>query len=242
MANPSKTAFILVRPTKSKEDVAKVRVGESTIEESENEKVLGVTLSRSLDWKKHFEKVKEKMSKGIFTLKRLQETMGETHLKMLAEGLVMSQARYCSPVYLSGRVRLNNSDTHNQELKKLQMLQNNMLRTVLKIKRRDHIKIEDMLRKVNCLSVNQMACYSILIETWKSIHITGILPSSSTRQDTRTLRSDSLQVLRTTAKCPDSFLQKASKLWEMTSQRFRTTNLLKIAKLEAMTVAKNLPL
>ena len=81
-----------------------------------------------------------------------------------------------------------------------------------------------------------------MIESWKSVHITGVFPINQTRQSQRTLRSDTQSVLRTNEKIPDSFLAKAAKLWKMASHRFRTTNLLKVAKMEAMTIAKTLPI
>ena len=243
VANPSKTAFLLIRPTtKGKDSKEVVKVGDEEIKESESERVLGVQLSNNLEWKTHIDKVNERMSMGIYTLKRLQPLLSTKHLQNIAEGLIMSHTRYCAPVYLSGKVRTKENETQGQDMKKLQTQQNNALRIALKKNRRDHIKIADMLEATGSLSVNQMVCYSTLIETWKSNNITGILPVSKRRQDDRTLRSDSDNLFHTGTINSKCFLFQASRLWNLSTQRFRTTNLLTIAKAEAKALAKSLPI
>ncbi len=239
VANPTKTAFLLLCPSAHRRDCEQVRVGDAIISESKSEKVLGVQITSSLSWKKHTEQVLSRMTSGIYSLKRLQPLLCTKHLKMIADGLVMAHARYCAPVYLSEKIRLTNDAPLSLELKRLQVKQNSLLRTLLKIKKIEHVKIADMLQESQWLSINQMACYTTLIEAWKSHKITGVYPNTQTRADSRTLRSDTLQLLRTNGKNPESFLGKASKLLDMASQRLRSTNLLKVAKMEAMTLCKD---
>ena len=180
-------------------------------------------------------------AKGIYTLIRLEPLIGTKLLKDISEGLIISHIRYCAPVYLCGKVRLHNSDPHNEDLNRLQVIQNKVLRVALKKKQSDHVRIEDMLHETESLSINQMVCLSILMETWKSRNITHILPDNGTRHDDRTLRSDTMNLMRTSANSTKSFLFQATNLWKLSTQRFRTTSLLKVAKNEALTLVRSLP-
>ena len=242
VANPTKTAFLMIRPTRKQDDCHEVRVGEALIKESSTEKVLGVQVSNSLKWKTHMEQVRAKMSRGIYTVKRLRPLLGDKQLRMVADGLVMSHVRYCAPVYLSEKVRLSSEDPVNQDLKQLQTKQNDMLRVLLRKKRIDHASAADMLESTRSLSINQMTSYTMLIETWKSINITKIFPFNQTCTSKRVLRSNTTQLLRSDTASSEPFTSKAIRLWTMTSPRFKTTNLLKIARIEALALAKTLPL
>ncbi len=133
VANPSKTAFLLIRPTNHKEEPQKVKVGEATITESEYEKALGVKVSKSLSWKNHTDQVLSKMNSGLYAIKRLQPLLSSKHLKTISDGLVMAHARYCAPVYLAEKLRLTNGTPQSQQLKQLQVKQNKLLRILLKI-------------------------------------------------------------------------------------------------------------
>jgi len=83
----------------------------------------------------------------------------------------------------------------------------------------------------------------MLIETWKARNLKIPVLSSlldRKRVDNRTLRSDSLSLVSPTVTEP--FSVGTAKLWNLSSQRFKTTNLLTIAKIEARKTAEQLPL
>jgi len=100
-----------------------------------------------------------------------------------------------------------------------------------------------MLEDTRFMSVNQSAAYSLLVELWKArefdVPVMNVLLGRQ-RNDTRTLRSDSANQVTTMGR--DTVAINAEKLWNLASAKFRTTNLLKIAKAEAKALAKTLPI
>ena len=57
-----------------------------------------------------------------------------------------------------------------KELKKLQIAQNNMLRTLENVRIKDRVSIKSLLKKNKMLSVNQTNAQIKLLEMWKSVH------------------------------------------------------------------------
>ena len=100
-----------------------------------------------------------------------------------------------------------------------------------------------MLEKVRILSINQLIAYGILMDVWKAREFRiPVLENILIRRknDTHSLRSDSKG--KETAMKFEAFSLKAESLWNMSTDRFKTTNLLKVAKAEAKTLALSLPL
>ena len=72
VANPTKTAFLLFRPTKSIGSEQIITVGNAKIQESTSERVLGVQVQRTLEWDDHISKVLSKINYGLSVLRQLQ--------------------------------------------------------------------------------------------------------------------------------------------------------------------------
>ena len=92
------------------------------------------------------------------------------------------------------------------------------------------------------LSVNQSAGYAILMEMWKAREFDVPVLNSlleKRRYDDRTLRSDSANKVSTSGK--DIVAINIEKLWNASSNKFKSTNLITVAKLEAKNFAKTLP-
>ena len=180
---------------------------------------------------------------ALSTLKRLVNHLGHKELKTIADGLIMSKIRYALPVFAGESIRFRETDPQSSSTRRIQCLQNEMLRTIKGKRRRDHVRISDMLESTTMLSVNQLASYGTLMEIWKARSFE--VPVLSTllqhnREDDRTLRSDTKLNLQ--ASISEPFTLCAQKLWNMTSDRFKTTNLLTIAKSEAKKTVLQLPI
>ena len=240
VANPSKTCLMMFGPKRRKEEEKfSVWLDENTkIVESESERILGVQVQNSLEWSHHVQKVKGKVNYGIATLRRLHGLLRRKHLKAIAEGIVMSNIRYGLSTFMAGRVRLSNNDPVNQELSDLQIKMNDMMRVILNVKRKDKLGVQKMLEKCEMLSLNQLICKTILVEFWKILKfgISSISKYFQKRENARYCH------LFKTSEDPKSFISIASKLYEMTSEKFQETNLLAIAKQEAHKVSKSLPI
>ena len=155
----------------------------------------------------------------------------------------MSKIRYCLPVWGAEFIRFKDDDPISAISHDLQVMQNDTLRIITGNNRRYHVRISDMLESTTMLSVNQLASYGTLMEIWKARSFE--VPVLSTllqhnREDDRTLRSDTKLNLQ--ASISEPFTLCAQKLWNMTSDRFKTTNLLTIAKSEANKTVLQLPI
>jgi len=244
-ANPGKTGLLVLRPMGSNVQKSKVeiRLGDATVHESDVEKLLGVQIQSNLKWNEQTKKVKAELQYALSVLQRLQPTLGKKDLKTIANGIFMSRLRYALPVYGSAILRLKETDSLPADAKELQVLQNDMLRLLTGNKRRDKVRITEMLRETNILSVNQLIAYGMLMEVWKAkefdLPFLGSLLVRTSRSDERTLRSDSGSIL--SPALPEYFSETSSRLWNMCSERFKTTNLLKIAQSEARKFVMTLP-
>jgi len=164
-------------------------------------------------------------------------------LKTIADGLVMSKFRYCASVWGTEYLRTEVSDPTSSAVQSLQIIENNVLRLITGHRKSEHIKIEDMLRETGFLSINQIIAYTTLMEAWKAKTFDIPLMNSvfsRSREDTRTLRSDTNGAVSYAIDEP--FARAAAGLWNSASSSFKTTNLLVNAKTEAKKLVLTLPI
>jgi len=245
VTNPGKTAMLVFRPTSSNNIADRVRIclsGEA-IDESDAEKALGVWITSDLKWKCQTEKLINELNYGVSVLWRLRKMLGNKEMKMIAEGLIMSRIRYCLHVYGVEGLRINSEQSTSGLQQAVQKVQNNVLRIITGHTRSDHIRISDMFKATGMMSVNQMVAYGCLMETWKAaafnVPILGSMFDRK-RRDDRDLRSDAAGVVQSNV--DESFANSAAKLWNLASEKFKSTNLLVIAKQEAKSLVRSLPI
>ena len=205
--------------------------------------MLGVIVNKDLKWNGQLEKLKGECQYRQSILRRLRKYLTSRQIKTIAEGLVFSRLRYCLLVWGADFLRLTDSDPLCTIAHELQVIQNDTLRIITGRKRSDHVRIEDMLSSTNMLSVNQLTAYGILIETWKARefdvpHLSSLLVVA--RNDVRNLRSNGANLFQ--ASIAEQFALCAEKLWNLSSDHFKKTNLLSVAKIEAKKVASQLPI
>ena len=87
----------------------------------------------------------------------------------LVDGLFTSKLRY--GVQLLGKVRTSMEDPVGAEFKAVQLVQNNLLRTLNGTKIKDKVSISSMLDKFNMQSVNQLNAGVKLLEVWKALTV-----------------------------------------------------------------------
>ena len=239
VANPSKTAFMMFRPKNSKKkNKLTINLQGNKIVESESERILGIQVRNDFEWEEHAKKVIKRVNHGLYTLRRCQQVTGTKNLKIISSGLVSAHINYGSSVYLHPFIRIEENDPKKEQMKTLQKYQNVMLRTVLKVKVKDKVSIKSMLDKTGNLSINQMACLNILMDTWKSVKLNikslkcDFVPRENARNQSSFKEPND----------KNSFIYKAIKLWNKTSIKFKTTNLTKVAKKEAMETIRRIPI
>jgi len=239
VANPSKTAFLMIRPTQHVEKERSIRINDAIIKESKSERILGIQVQRSLEWNEQVEKVLKKVNYGIATIRQLKSRMRKKSLKMVAEGIVMSHIRYGISVYLSGSIRMAQSDSLSSELEKLQIKQNEAMRIILNKERKEHFSRLSLLKECNMQSVNQIAAGSVMMELWRAKKNNIAAITESYEKD----RSERRENMLRTSKDRNSFISISAKLWNKSDDSFKnmTTSELDAKKIVKLLV-KDLPI
>ena len=63
------------------------KIGDASVDESTQEKLLGVWISNDLNWSSHLEKLEDELSFRLYTLRRLEQTIPRSLLKRVADGI-----------------------------------------------------------------------------------------------------------------------------------------------------------
>ena len=87
----------------------------------------------------------------------------------MVDGIFTSKIRY--GLQLLGLVRLSSSDPQCNDLKEIQLIQNQMLRCLNGSKIKDRISTASLLTKFQALSVNQMNAQIKLQQVWKAVNV-----------------------------------------------------------------------
>ena len=89
-------------------EIVNVHIGEAQIEESDEEKLLGIDLDKKLSFKKHVRTLCKKASQKLHALTRISVYMEPDKLKLLMKTFVMSQFSYCPLIWMFHDRNLNN--------------------------------------------------------------------------------------------------------------------------------------
>ena len=199
----------LLYNNRRKAECITLEVAGENIQAKASEKLLGIHVSSSMDWKTHISKLQTKLHQRLGILRRLKNKVPQSKLKIIAEAIFTSVARYGIAVYYKPRLH---SDPTCEEQTKLQVIQNKMLRLLAGKRPSEKVRIEDLLRKFNLMSMNQMASYHVLMETYNAINMGSsekirdkLLPTNTT--------SRYLTVPLFTKSSCRSFSYFASRLW-----------------------------
>ena len=89
---------LMIFGNKCKDSV--VNIGNSTIKESDYEKLLGVTFDKKLSFTKHVEDLCKKANQKLHALARLSNYTDPVKLKLLMDAFIKSQFNYCPLVWM----------------------------------------------------------------------------------------------------------------------------------------------
>ena len=161
----------------------KVKVCNNIIQETENEKLLGMIIQNDLKFKTYIhgnskkgdEKITgllSKLSKRVGILKRLSKVLTPSQLKSATHGIFNSTLIYC--LQLFGNVWLEDnfyrySAFTKSDSNKIQILQNKILRLRTKTFLSQRIPTIDLLNMCQELSVNQLAAYHTLLAVHRAV-------------------------------------------------------------------------
>ena len=163
--NIKKTHYILFccRNRKLAFDAINIKIDGVMIEKVTSTKFLGVIINESLTWNEHIQTIKQKVSKSIGIIKRLQYKMPRSVLKILYTSMVAPYLEYCNIVWGIDRSVVFNS---------LFLLQKKIIRIITNSKWNSHSKPlfhQQTVLPLACINDFQIACFM-----YRSVH--NLLP------------------------------------------------------------------
>ena len=166
--NDDKTHILVMKHGFLKETLT-FNIGEAMIEESADEKLLGVWVSNDLKWSKHIEKLESKLRSRLYSLRKMEQQVPKSLLKDIADSIFGSILRYALGLFCPIRIKPN--DPNPASLRGVKVIYNDLLRLLCNSRRENRKPTKEMLDHVGWLSLNQMSCEIRLIEVWKSLNI-----------------------------------------------------------------------
>ena len=175
------------------------------------------------------------------SLRRLPKNV----LHPVVHGLVYGRATYGLPLY--GNVRISKQDVSTTQMKGIQEALNDVLRFLLGVKRKDRVKISELLYLNGLPSINQVLAEAILTETFRARRTNiPFLAEEFTRLEnelnTRSTRSSVRGDMRTpnpkkTGR--NCFVRDAVRLWNLLPSEVRAEPDIKVFKRRARLLVWN---
>ena len=243
-ANDDKTHLMVIRRT-GKDDDLVITVGKNKIKETPNEKLLGMWVQNDLGWSTHLKKLERNLRHRLFNLRRLAEHIPRSLLKTVADGIFMSVLRYGLPIYCP--LRLKEEDPKSQCIDRIRVVFNDCLRLLTNKRRRDHAKVEDMLKELGWLSLNQLCAETRLLEAWKSAQkedycMKDILHvKNKSRHGLRSNEETLFESVKEDKFANGSFLQRTTQIWNMAPKNIKEATTIYQAKSAIRNYVKMLP-
>ena len=176
-----------------------VSMAGSTLMYKPSVKYLGVTLDETLSMEDHISNVCRSSFLSMKRISSIRPCLSDSATATLVNATITSRLDYCNSV-LSG--------VSSDQLQRLQRVQNNAARLILRKRRRDHAT--PLLKQLHWLPVESRITFKVATLAYR--HFDGSLPqylsnSLTTYQSSRTLRSSTERLLRV----PKTNLQSAGR-------------------------------
>ena len=202
-------------------------------------------VQNDLGWSTHLKKLERNLRHRLFNLRRLAEHIPRSLLKTIADGIFMSVLRYGLPIYCP--LRLKEEDPKSQCIDRIRVIFNDCLRLLTNKRRRDHAKVEDMLKELGWLSLNQLCAETRLLEAWKSAQkedycMKDILHvKNKSRHGLRSNEETLFESVKEDKFANGSFLQRTTQIWNMAPKNIKEATTIYQAKSAIRNYVKMLP-
>lgn len=245
------TKFLLIRPGQFTQNIKfKIKIGDAVVEESSEVKFLGMTINNRLSWKDHIYgkgKLIANLRLCSFMIRKMKYKIPTKELFQMAQATFCSKVNYGVAVY--GNVNFDSNSKGTSSMRRLQVIQNNMLRMVSsKFMKRREWGTSRLCNHYGILSRNQSAAKCILLEYWKVVKHDNH-PLKDLIFNEKEIMEKPITRFRKALKIPPinpkikriTFSNQAIKLWNMGPNEFRHTGKYSEAKRIAKVFAKTLP-
>ena len=133
-----------------------IKIGSTTITESREEKLLGVTLDKQLSFKTHVQSLCKKASQKLHALSRISYLLDTEKLKHIMRAFILSQFSYCPLVWMFCDRYLNNKINH-------------IHKKALRIAYKDDVfDFDTLLTRDNSVSVHKRNLQLLMTEIYKT--------------------------------------------------------------------------
>ncbi len=246
VANPSKTTLLMMN--KKDEEIVRIKVGESYIEQESVAKLLGILVDDEMGWKEQVNGkggVISALNQRTYLIKRLRNHINPERLRKVVDSIWTSKLRY--GLQLWATVRTENSDAVKKLVSEVQKAQNRLLRILERKRISDKVPIREMLDNQNMLSVNQLAAQIKLAEVWKARNGENYPVKMEFRtvneNGTSTRGATNGKAVETgkTQKSRATFIGDATRLWNKAPKSILRAETLMKAKREIKKYCKTLP-
>ena len=175
-----------LRRARTENRLMEITVDNKKVMETENERLLGLTINNRLTWREHFYGVRgrddnnnqigliSELNQRVGMIKKLAKHVPTKKLKNYANAIYDSKLLYCLPVF--GNVfgldtyRDNNHVSRaytREDNRKIQVTQNKLMRILSRSER--NTATTELLQKTNSLSVQQMIAFQTIVATKRVI-------------------------------------------------------------------------
>ena len=232
--NVAKTNYMIFTKTQDTLPVITLKLGGETINRVENTKFLGVHIDNNINWCKHIQHCKNKMSSGLYALRSVKHLLPTNQLKSLYYTLIHPYINYGILIWGSAIKKY---------LKNIQNMQNKAIRAISKAKYND--PVVQLYKNLNITPIETL--YNIQLGKLMYQHKNNLLPKplmllytpNTEMHNHNTRHKDDPHInSRRTNQYNQSFLHKAPEIWynipeEIKSARTLNSFKSKISKLFA---------
>jgi len=246
--NPQKTCFMIIRSSRKDHQVARVKIGDSTIDEENCHSILGVTVNNTLTWTDHVYGSRGLLSsvkQRVGTLRRLSYQIPRSYLSQIASAVVAAKIRYGIAVY--GSVRKNETEPIANANKDLQVMLNKAMRIATGCRLADRVSVSDLTGYTGIQSVNRMSAQSKIMLAWQGVNVPNssldvYFGSAQSHTSSRIKERGDIRAFSRSSFGQRNFPDTAIRLWNSTPQDLRKSEKKQSAKTNCKKHVNSLPL
>ena len=164
-------------------------LGHSTTQSSDSLNILGVTIDSRLNFSTHHDALVNDLRRRLGVIRRLKCQMSRGKLlNEVAQSLFVGRLQ-CN-AWITRPVRVNQEGEQPSSRDKAQVLLNDLARTLLNIRRADHVRTEDLMDRAKIPTLNEIVVRQAALNSWKAVN-GGALSEFLLPYDSRTRAAES---------------------------------------------------
>ena len=160
--NDEKTEFVVIGQKHEMDKIGKepsIRIGESTIQATQHAKNNGAMIDANMDMKMHVSHVARSCYYHLRNIAHIRQNISDDAAATLVHAFISSKLDNLNSLLVG---------VPDYVIRKLQMIQNNAARLVLRKRRRDHVT--PMLKELHWLPVKSRIQYKVCLLTYKALN------------------------------------------------------------------------